>query len=168
MDIRVENENWNHLGKNVCQEFQVQRIAPARLQCHETAQHFYCTVNSGLFGQGVGGRRRIIAGAKMEKAKEKREAYVAVTNTPKPHEFKTVKISLFPPQHGDSSQLGALLFIFLSLHHLNAKHCDREKKKKPGRSCIGNSPKVKGISYAGLATARTWTHLTSKKQGSET
>lgn len=89
MDIRVENENWNHLGKNVCQEFQVQRIAPARLQCHETAQHFYCTVNSGLFGQGVGGRRRIIAGAKMEKAKEKREAYVAVTNTPKPHEFKT-------------------------------------------------------------------------------
>ena len=76
MDIRVENENWNHLGKNVCQEFQVQRIAPARLQCHETAQHFYCTVNSGLFGQGVGGRRRIIAGAKMEKAKVKDRSFL--------------------------------------------------------------------------------------------
>lgn len=81
MDIRVENENWNHLGKNVCQEFQVQRIAPARLKCHETAQQFYCSEFRIIWTRSGGGRK-ITVGAKMGRHSENREAYVAVTNTP--------------------------------------------------------------------------------------
>lgn len=71
---------------------------------------------------------------------------------------------MFLPLHGDPSQLGSLLFIFLFLHHMNTTI----GKKRNVELYTGNSPKVKHTSYILLATASTWAHLTSKEQGGET